>query len=670
MRGPRIVSRLLFAALLAAFWAGGLFAQKDGDLRWKAVQASGRYIVSSPAVAADGTIFVGVWIDSTPNRGLLLAVNARDGSLKWQFPKVTDPAINRVESSPAISPDGSTVYFGGGDGKLYALDTATGTKKSEFTSSAAEIPNSPTIAADGTVYVVSSDLVLHALTSTLTERWKHVAGYSVSIDTAVAIGGDGTVYTGAFDENLYALNSDGSEQWRTAAGAAILTSPVISPDGTIYVGTSDNRLVALTRAGPKWSFSVGSLILSAPSLAADGTIYFGATDNQFYALNPDGTVKWQRDLRVGILTSPAVRGDGTIIFGANDNLVHAFNPDGSTKWTVTTGDYVQSSPAIAADGTTYVGSFDGSLYAIYGNPSPISPLSSFSSWPMFNHDAAHSGRTITATGNAYLVNLSTLGPAGGTTNLIAGFVVRGTAAKKFLIRAVGPTLASSPFSLTGMLADPALSVVAGGIEVAANDNWNDNFLDLVNVTNGLAFPLGAGEKDAAVVVSLAPANYGAVVKSSDGGSGAALVEVYDAEAGSPAARLVNLSTRAQAGGGSGILTAGLVIGGSGSLRVLLRAIGPGLAPFGVSGYLTQPTMRVFDTASREIGRNTGWTSGGLTEDLAAAARLTGAFALAASGAGAADCAAVFTLAPGNYTIQVGGVSGAAGEALVEVYVVP
>jgi hypothetical protein len=131
--------------------------------------------------------------------------------------------------------------------------------------------------------------------------------------------------------------------------------------------------------------------------------------------------------------------------------------------------------------------------------------------------------------------------------------------------------------------------------------------------------------------------------------------------------LANLSTRAQCGTGASVLAAGFVVGGQGTRRVLLRAIGPGLAQFGIGGLLVQPAMSVYDSNRRVIATNSGWTTVGLTEDLDAAARLTGAFRLQP---GSADSAIVLTLAPGSYTIQVAGADGGTGEALVEVYVIP
>ncbi len=657
---------LACAALFGAVAAARLGAQADGTKRWGfTVQG---FVNSSPAIAEDGTIYLGVWIDSTPNRGRLVALNP-DSSLKWIFPKTTEAQIDRVESSPAVGPDG-TIYFGCGDGKLYALDPGTGTKKWTFDTHAAEIFSSPTIGPDGTIYIISSDLLLHAVAPGGTERWSHVAGSALA-DSAAVIGDDGTLYLGSSDQNVYALRPDGSERWHLGVGAALISSPAIGPDGTIYIGASDNRLHAITRDGaPKWTFLAGNLIVSAASLAADGTIYFGSLDGYFYALASDGTLKWKVNLHAQIASAAAVRADGTIIFGADDNLVHALTSSGAPKWTFQTGDIVESSPVIAADGSIYIGSFDGKLYSLFGNGAP---LSTFSSWPMFNHDALHTGRVRPTTSGGYLINLSTYAQAGGGANLIAGFVVQGAASKRFLIRAVGPAL--EQFGVPNWLPDPAVALLQApaGTGISSNDNWSSegNFGPVASATFSVGtFQLPSGGKDAALAATLAPGSYTAVVGSSDGGTGVALVEAYDTEVNSGAARLVNLSARAQSGSGANVLTAGLVIGGQGTLRVLVRAIGPGLAQFGVSGVLARPSLKVYDSHQRVLESNTGWTSLGLTEDLAAAARLTGAFALSATGAGSADSATVVTLTPGTYTIQVSGVGGTAGEALVEVYGIP
>jgi hypothetical protein len=211
--------------------------------------------------------------------------------------------------------------------------------------------------------------------------------------------------------------------------------------------------------------------------------------------------------------------------------------------------------------------------------------------------------------------------------------------------------------------------VIGQTLLTPNDNWSDqpDANAIVDTAAALqAFQLPAGSKDAALLArALTPGIYTATVSASDGGSGVALVEVYDVPAGDPSARLINLSTLGRVGTGDNILIAGLVIRGTGPAQVLVRAIGPGLTPFGVSGLLARPSLSILSrTTSATILTNEGWTSGGLKGDLEGAALYAGAFPIAD---GSADSAAVMVLDPGDYTIQISGVGGTTGMALVEVY---
>ncbi len=151
-------------------------------------------------------------------------------------------------------------------------------------------------------------------------------------------------------------------------------------------------------------------------------------------------------------------------------------------------------------------------------------------------------------------------------------------------------------------------------------------------------------------------------------TGIALAEVYDMDAATAPARLINLSTRALAGTGANALVAGFVIGPSGAPyeTVLVRGIGPalGLAPFNFTGVLAYPTLTLYDASGNVIATNTGW---GGTAALTAVFNQVYAFGLPAN---SADCALVATLPPGTYTAQVSGVNGSTGTALVEVYEVP
>jgi hypothetical protein len=131
-----------------------------------------------------------------------------------------------------------------------------------------------------------------------------------------------------------------------------------------------------------------------------------------------------------------------------------------------------------------------------------------------------------------------------------------------------------------------------------------------------------------------------------------------------AARLTNLSVRAQVGTGANILIPGFVVTGSGSETLLIRADGPSLAQFGVPGLLAQPSLAVFDSTGAMVASNTGWGTNSNPTQIAAVAAQVGAFPLAS---GSADCALLATLPPGTYTAHVSGANDTTGVALAEVY---
>lgn len=638
---------------------------QDGSQQWRVTVggAGGGYIsYSSPALSPDGTtLYIGVIRGSG---GRIIAVT-REGGVKWW---IDQPDF--IDSTPAVGADG-TIYIGGGDGRLYALNPLNGSPKWTFPTGTF-ITSSPAIGADGTIYFGAADNRLHAVRPDGTERWS----FRVDdiIDSSPAIGADGTLYVGSYDQNLYAVSPDGLERWRFGTGGRIFSSPAIARDGTIYVGSGDQRLYAIAPDGSrKWDYLTNGDIQSSPVLGADGTIYFAA-DVSFYALRPgetDDRVRWRASLNSASASSAAVRADGTIIFGADDGIVRALQPDnGAVRWTFDTrtgvGNLIESSPTIAPDGSIYIGSLDGFLYKLNGNGSP---LSAYSSWPSFRRDVHRSGRAARTSANVRLANIATRAQAGGANNLVAGFVVQGMTDRTYLLRAVGPGLAR--LGINGAMSDPRLDIFSGLQVLQSNDNWreSDEFFDFSTIDTAAgvgAFPLEPGSKDAAIVRPLPPGSFTAHVGSTDGQPGVALVEVYDARAGDDAGRIINLSTRGQVGTGQNVLIAGVVVGGVGSVRLLVRGIGPGLAQFGVSGVLAQPRLELF-RGPVSLGSNAGWTTGGARGDLAAAAALVAAFPLTDA---SADSAMLFEAQPGEYTVQISGVGGTTGEAMVEVYLLP
>jgi outer membrane protein assembly factor BamB len=341
----------------------------------------GGVIRSSPAVAADGTIYVG------SSDGYLYAINP-DGTQKWRF-----AALSSVDSSPAIGADG-TVYVGTGGRKLYAV-RPDGTKEWEY-GVQGPIRSSPAIGADGTIYVgVSSGGYgsLDAVAPNGDQKWSYAMAAFTSVSSSPVIGADGTVYVGSDDRHLYAFDpADGSEKWSRPVGSAIISRPAIGSDGTIYVVATKDLLVAVNPDGSeRWSFSTGTGLYntSSPSVGADGTIYVGSNKKEAFAVSPGGIQQWLVSFNQQVAVAPAIGFDGTVYIGSDDETFVAINPDdGDELWSYDADGWVSSSPTIGPDGTIYFGTQYGTLHAIAANPGGPATTG----WPMFGGNARHTGR--------------------------------------------------------------------------------------------------------------------------------------------------------------------------------------------------------------------------------------------------------------------------------------
>ena len=246
-----------------------------------------------------------------------------------------------------------------------------------------------------------------------------------------------------------------------------------------------------------------------------------------------------------------------------------------------------------------------------------------------------------------LSNVSTrMRVATGENVLIGGFIVQGETAKRVIVRAVGPSL-----GLTGTLADPILELhdSSGGV-VDTNDNWNSHRKAVLN--SGVA---PSNEYEAALVASLSPGAYTAVVRGNSGAQGVALVEVYDLEP--DRSRIANISTRGRVETGDAVMIGGFIISGDHALPVIIRALGPSLSSGGVEAALADTTLDLHDGNGSLMASNDDW-------------RRDQEQAVVASTVAPTDdreSAIVKTLAPGNYTAIVRGKNDTTGVALVEVY---
>ena len=265
-----------------------------------------------------------------------------------------------------------------------------------------------------------------------------------------------------------------------------------------------------------------------------------------------------------------------------------------------------------------------------------------------------------------LVNISSRTRVGSGDNVaIAGFVIAGEESKLLLIRAVGPTLGAAPFNMTGALASPRLELFRGSTPLGVNTGIAGNraAIDAAAQQAG-AFALGSSGADAAMLVTLAPGLYTAVVGSTTSTGGVALVEVYDLSPVVPGQKLLNIATRATAGTGENTLIAGFVVPPGSSKRVLVRGVGPGLVQFGLTGTVSAPTLQLL-SGSTTVAQNTNWSTSADRDAITASSARVGAFALANN-----DSALIANLAPGNYTATVVGAGGTSGVALIEVYELP
>jgi CSLREA domain-containing protein len=245
-----------------------------------------------------------------------------------------------------------------------------------------------------------------------------------------------------------------------------------------------------------------------------------------------------------------------------------------------------------------------------------------------------------------LANISTrLRVRTGDNVLIGGFIITGAQAKRLLIRALGPSL-----PLAGKLGNPQLQVYnAAGQVVAQNNDWRtDHEADLLAT---MAAP--PHDLEAAVTGLFDPAAYTVIVSGVNGGTGIAVVEVYDLDRSS-ASKLGNIATRGFVQTGDNVMIGGFIVLGPDSQRLILRALGPSIP---VPNKLANPTLELFDGNGAPIGSNDDWRSAQQDEILD-----TGI-----APASDQEAAIVRTVAPGSYTAIVRGANDATGVAVVEVY---
>ena len=260
-----------------------------------------------------------------------------------------------------------------------------------------------------------------------------------------------------------------------------------------------------------------------------------------------------------------------------------------------------------------------------------------------------------------LGNISTrLAVQTGENVLIGGFIITGTAPKQVLIRGIGPSL--THFGVINALADPVLELHLPEGSVVSNNNWkiDDQTQQSQEAIIGATNAAPTDDLESAVLITLNPGAYTAILSGKNQATGIGLVEVYDFSL-TARATLANISTRGFVNTGDNAMIGGFIVipPERGNTTLLIRAIGPSLTAFGVNNALADPVLELHDSNGGTF-TNDNWQN-----DPNAALIPT-----SLQPKDARESATYQTLPPGAYTVIVRGANNTTGVGLIEVYALP
>lgn len=359
-------------------------------LKWIYYQAANDDSYESPALGADGTIYVG--------NGLLTALRP-NGTVKWR-------SDYRILGAPVVGPSGKIYASAAFPYGLLAFDSSGALLWSYPVPSV--VWGTPVLGQDGAIYFGTAESGFFAIHPSGKLKWSFKTGTS-SFDTNapvnLAVASNGRVYVAHHDGVLYALGPDGKLRWKFAhkPDPPFMTEPAIGEDGTIYFcassrDTFQNYLYALTPTGTqKWMFcpsksgTLGSrFTVGQPVIGLNGVIFAAGSGcpDDFWALNPDGTLLWAISNALYAAHGPAVGSNGYLYFGDGDKNLKAYDQNGTFKWQYPLQDWRMSPPCIAADGTLYINTSKGFLWAIKTEARGLAN----SAWPRFHRNNQNTGQ--------------------------------------------------------------------------------------------------------------------------------------------------------------------------------------------------------------------------------------------------------------------------------------
>jgi hypothetical protein len=334
----------------------------------------------------------------------------------------------------------------------------------------------------------------------------------------------------------------------------------------------------------------------------------------------------------------------TVPAGISELVMEVFTPNGIAAG----NSFLIGSNAVFQTGPSYISSPD------CGNPTPTdtAALGVPSMHIVFNVNG--SCRTGTPAPTEAL-NISTrLRVEIGDKVMIGGFIITGNAPKSLVLRGMGPSLINS--GISDVLADPVLALCgANGALIFQNDNWRDTQEALIQ---GTIYQPG-DDRESAMIQTLQPGAYTAILTGKNQTTGVGLVEVYDNDQAADS-QLANLSTRGFVQTGNNVMIGGFILGGdTGNTQVAIRGIGPSLTQSGLSNVLADPTLELHNSNGTTLVSNDNWQ-----DDPASASQLaTNGLALHNN----LESGIFTTLPPGAFTAILAGKNGGTGIGLVEVY---
>ena len=433
----------------------------------------------------------------------------------------------------------------------------------------------------------------------------------------------------------------------SAADTTLQNSATVAPNGTPDDTSANNTSSVVSTAVAKSATTTAVSSSKNPSESGE-TVTFTATVSSVNG-TPTGTVQF-KDNGGNIGGPQTLNGSGVAtISGVLSTGAHTITAEysGDANFNPSTGTLASSQTVNPPPTPTPTATPTAS-------PSPtatVSPTPTATASP--SPTASPSG-----TPSARPVNISTrarVETADGV--LIAGTIITGNEPKRVMIRAIGPSLTAE--GVNDVLANPVLALYAAdGTLIAQNDNWKDAQQSEIEGT-----PLAPkDERESAIIATLDPNSYTAMVTGHNGTSGVALAEIYDLNRAADS-KLANISTRGRVAAGENVMIGGFMLGASPvDGNVIIRALGPSLGEAGLSNTLADPTLELRDANGTLVLANDNWQ-----DDSAQAAEIS------ASGippSNALESAIAVTLPRGDYTAILAGKDGTSGIALVEIYNAP